>query len=177
MTTFIMKMPFVFKHHQLERVQREQKNLKVSRLKKGPPCAFISCHFTLGQLGVDCDYSENLKHLILWQSQQGFFKQISSTLFILIVYYIHPRTGRLEVHTYAFLTSDLDHTSVHLVFFTSIFSKYRSFYSPPSITFRASMSYTLGTCSVLHWPSFRCCNQNIQRPWGRTFNPFVVLVW
>ena len=65
-----------------------------------------------GQLGVDCDYSENLKHLILWQSQQGFFKQILSTLFILIAYYIHPRTGRLEVHTYAFLTSDLDHTSV-----------------------------------------------------------------
>ena len=160
MTTFITKMPFVFKHHQLERVQREQKNLKVSRLKKGqpppptptpkktyahlsPPCAFISCHFTLGQLGVDCDYSENLKHLILWQSQQGFFKQISSTLFILIVYYIHPRTGRLEVHTYAFLTSDLDHTSVHLVFF------YIDFFYIPFVLL--TTQHYLSCFNVLHF--------------------------
>ena len=35
MQTFLNKMPFVFKHHQLERVQREVKNLKIPMLRKG----------------------------------------------------------------------------------------------------------------------------------------------
>ena len=61
---------------------------------------------------VDIDYSENLHHIHLWATQQEWFRQIQSTLFILMAYFINPNTGVLEIMTFAFFTPDLDHTVV-----------------------------------------------------------------
>ena len=46
---------------------------------------------------VDIDYSENLHHIHLWATQQEWFRQIQSTLFILMAYFINPNTGVLEI--------------------------------------------------------------------------------
>ena len=99
MRVFKHQSKIIFKHHQLEKVQRDNHSHQTALLK-------------FGQLGLDGDYSENLQLLTLWQSQQGFFNQLQITLFVLIAAFVNPKSKKLEICSLGWFTEDLDHTCV-----------------------------------------------------------------